>query len=77
MPSGSFMNWGEAGKGEWITLYAHGGHIYMVVAGLRFDTSGRGETGLALAEGHALAVAASPSGTPRASSPPPRAAPRR
>jgi cell wall-associated NlpC family hydrolase len=45
MPSGSFMDWGEAGKGEWITLYAHGGHIYMVVAGLRFDTSGRGETG--------------------------------
>jgi peptidoglycan hydrolase-like protein with peptidoglycan-binding domain len=40
MPSGSFMNWGDAGKGEWITLYSHGGHMYMVVAGLRFDTSG-------------------------------------
>jgi hypothetical protein len=23
-----------------VTLYANGGHIYMVVAGLRFDTSG-------------------------------------
>ncbi len=45
MPSGSFTSWGEAGKGEWITIYTHGGHIYMVVAGLRFDTSGRGETG--------------------------------
>ena len=45
MPSGSFMNWGQAGKGEWITVYAHGGHMYMVVAGLRFDTSGRAETG--------------------------------
>ncbi len=45
MPSGSFMGWGEAGKGDWITIYAHGGHMYMVVAGLRFDTSGRGETG--------------------------------
>jgi peptidoglycan hydrolase-like protein with peptidoglycan-binding domain len=45
MPSGSFTNWGEAGKGEWITLYTHSGHIYMVVAGLRFDTSGRAETG--------------------------------
>jgi peptidoglycan hydrolase-like protein with peptidoglycan-binding domain len=45
MPSGSFTRWGEAGKGEWITIYAHGGHIYMVVAGLRFDTSGRSETG--------------------------------
>ena len=45
MPSGGFTSWGERGKGEWITIYAHGGHMYMVVAGLRFDTSGRGETG--------------------------------
>jgi peptidoglycan hydrolase-like protein with peptidoglycan-binding domain len=45
MPSGSFTRWGQAGKGEWITIYAHGGHIYMVVAGLRFDTSGRAQTG--------------------------------
>ncbi len=45
MPSGSFMDWGQAGKGEWITIYTHGGHIYMVVAGLRFDTSGRSKTG--------------------------------
>jgi cell wall-associated NlpC family hydrolase len=45
MPSGGFMNWGEAGEGEWITTYAHGGHMYMVVAGLRFDTSGRSKTG--------------------------------
>lgn len=40
MPSGSFMNWEEPGKGKWITIYAHGGHMYMVIAGLRFDTSG-------------------------------------
>lgn len=40
MPSGGFMNWGDKGKGKWITIYAHGGHMYMVVAGLRFDTSG-------------------------------------
>jgi len=40
MPSGGFMNWEEPGKGKWITTYAHGGHMYMVVAGLRFDTSG-------------------------------------
>jgi cell wall-associated NlpC family hydrolase len=45
MPSGSFTDWGMAGKGEWITIYTHGGHIYMVVAGLRFDTSGRAQTG--------------------------------
>jgi len=45
MPSGGFMNWGEAGAGQWITIYANGGHIYMVVAGLRFDTSGRSGAG--------------------------------
>jgi peptidoglycan hydrolase-like protein with peptidoglycan-binding domain len=45
MPSGSFTSWGAAGPGEWITIYTHGGHIYMVVAGLRFDTSGRAQTG--------------------------------
>ena len=39
MPSGSFMKWGEAGEGEWITVYAHGGHAYAVIAGLRLDTS--------------------------------------
>ena len=45
MPSGSFMNWGDAGEGQWITLYANGGHIFMTVAGLRFDTSGRSSAG--------------------------------
>jgi hypothetical protein len=39
LPSGSLMSWGEEGPGEWITVYAHGGHAYIVVAGLRFDTS--------------------------------------
>jgi hypothetical protein len=45
MPSGGFTRWGDAGPGEWVTLYANGGHIYMTVAGLRFDTSGRSKTG--------------------------------
>jgi peptidoglycan hydrolase-like protein with peptidoglycan-binding domain len=40
MPSSGFMRWGERGEGEWVTIYANGGHMYMVVAGLRFDTSG-------------------------------------
>ena len=38
MPSGDFMRWGRAGEGEWITFYANGGHGYLVIAGLRFDT---------------------------------------
>ena len=45
MPSGGFMNWGAAGPGQWITIYANGGHMYMVIAGLRFDTSGRASKG--------------------------------
>jgi hypothetical protein len=44
MPSGSFVNgWGAPGRGRWITVYANAGHMYMVVAGLRFDTSAVGE----------------------------------
>ena len=43
--SSGFMSYGKRGKGDWITVYAHGGHAYMVIAGLRFDTSGRGEEG--------------------------------
>jgi NlpC/P60 family len=43
--STGLMSWGERGAGEWITVYAHGSHAYMVIAGLRFDTSGRGERG--------------------------------
>ena len=35
------MKWGEPGRGRWLTVYANPGHVYMVVGGLRFDTSGR------------------------------------
>jgi hypothetical protein len=43
LPSGDLMGWGSPGKGAWITVYANKGHAYMVVAGLRFDTSAVGE----------------------------------
>jgi hypothetical protein len=39
LPSGALMSWGRSGPGQWITVYAHGGHAYVVVAGYRFDTS--------------------------------------
>jgi peptidoglycan hydrolase-like protein with peptidoglycan-binding domain len=45
LPSGDFMSWGEKGPGQWVTLYANGGHMYMVIAGLRYDTSGRQQDG--------------------------------
>lgn len=43
--SGEFMSYGDPGPGRWITVYAHSGHVYMVVRGRRFDTSGQGATG--------------------------------
>lgn len=43
--SGQLAQWGEPGPGRWITIYAHGGHAFMEVAGLRFDTSGLRQTG--------------------------------
>jgi hypothetical protein len=38
LTSGDFMTWGKARKGTWITIYAQGGHGFLVIAGLRFDT---------------------------------------
>jgi cell wall-associated NlpC family hydrolase len=43
--SGRLMRWGMRGRGRWVTVYANRGHAYVVIAGLRFDTSGRGERG--------------------------------
>jgi len=45
LASGPLMSWGEPGKGKWITIYSNPGHVFMVVAGIRFDTSGRQITG--------------------------------
>ena len=39
LDSSSFMSWGERGKGRWITVYTNPGHAYVVIAGLRLDTS--------------------------------------
>jgi cell wall-associated NlpC family hydrolase len=38
MVSGQLEYWGDGGVGRWITVYANADHVYMVVAGLRFDT---------------------------------------
>ncbi|HEU4974535.1 MAG TPA: hypothetical protein VFT50_05555 [Baekduia sp.] len=43
--STTLMSFGRPGPGRWVTIYANGGHTFMVVAGLRFDTSGRQVTG--------------------------------
>ena len=39
------MRYGDPGPGGWITIYANHGHVFMFVAGLRFDTSGQGRAG--------------------------------
>jgi hypothetical protein len=38
MVSGQLASWGDGGIGRWITVYANAEHVYMVIAGLRFDT---------------------------------------
>jgi cell wall-associated NlpC family hydrolase len=45
LTSGDFVGFGRPGPGKWITIYTNPGHIFMVVAGLRFDTSGQGRAG--------------------------------
>jgi cell wall-associated NlpC family hydrolase len=43
--SGGLTSFGADGPGRWMTVYANGGHTYIVIAGLRLDTSGAGEEG--------------------------------
>ena len=43
LDSSSFMRWGAAGLGKWITVFTNPGHAYVVIAGLRLDTSAYGE----------------------------------
>jgi hypothetical protein len=45
LTSGLLAGYGAPGPGRWITIYANSGHVFMVVAGLRFDTSGQGRAG--------------------------------
>jgi hypothetical protein len=45
MVSGALAQWGAPGPGRWVTIFANGGHTFMYVAGLRFDTGGLRATG--------------------------------
>jgi hypothetical protein len=45
LDSSGFMRWGAPGPGRRITIYANPSHVYMVVDGRRFDTTGRTENG--------------------------------
>jgi hypothetical protein len=39
LDSSSFMHWGDAGRGQWITVWTNPSHAFVEVAGLRLDTS--------------------------------------
>ena len=41
--SSSFLRFGQAGKGAWITIYTNPSHAFAVIAGLRLDTSAAGD----------------------------------
>jgi len=63
--SGSLAAYGRPGKGRWVTIYANGGHAYMVVAGVRYDTSARyinGSRWTSLIRGDGAFVARHPAG---------------
>jgi hypothetical protein len=40
LDSTGFMHWGRPHRSRWATIYANHDHVYMVIAGLRWDTSG-------------------------------------
>ena len=39
LDSSSFMSWGKGGRGDWVTIFTNPGHAFVVIAGLRLDTS--------------------------------------
>ncbi len=45
LTSGMLESYGAKGKGRWITIYANKGHTFMVIAGMRFDTVARAQSG--------------------------------
>jgi hypothetical protein len=50
-PSGTLESFGAPGPGAWVTIYASADHVFMYVAGLRWDThnaagAGDGSTGI-------------------------------
>ena len=45
MTSGQLASWGEPGPGALMTVYANAQHTFLVIAGIRFDTSGQRAAG--------------------------------
>lgn len=45
LASGGLAKWGASGAGNWVRIYANKKHVFVVIAGLRFDTSAYGGGG--------------------------------
>ncbi len=45
MDSTELESWGAPGPGQWITVYANADHAFVVIAGLRLDTSAAADPG--------------------------------
>jgi hypothetical protein len=42
MPSKSFRRYGQSGPGQWLSVWAKDEHVFLVVAGVRYDTGWHG-----------------------------------
>jgi peptidoglycan hydrolase CwlO-like protein len=49
--SGDFESYGDPGPGRWVTIYANAGHVWMEIAGWRFDTVALAEGGTRWSQG--------------------------
>ncbi len=49
--SGAFESYGAPGTGQWVTIYANSGHVWMQIAGWRFDTVALAEIGTRWSQG--------------------------
>jgi peptidoglycan hydrolase CwlO-like protein len=49
--SGDFTTYGDPGPGQWVTIYASYGHVWMEIAGWRFDTVALAEDGTRWSQG--------------------------
>jgi peptidoglycan hydrolase CwlO-like protein len=49
--SGDFESYGDPGPGQWVTIYANAGHVWMEIAGWRYDTVALAEDGTRWSQG--------------------------
>jgi peptidoglycan hydrolase CwlO-like protein len=49
--STDFESYGDPGPGQWVTIYATDGHVWMTIAGWRFDTVALAEDGTRWSQG--------------------------